>query len=90
MRELSKFKALEVIEATKGKVFSCDFIKKDGTKRKMTARLGVQKNLKGGKNGAGDHNSLVTVYDMVKEAYRMINLETLISIRANGISYKVV
>ena len=90
MSTLSKFKALEVIESTKGRVFSCNFTKKDGTERKMIARLGVHKNLQGGKNGAGNHNSLITVYDMAKGAYRMINLETLISIRADGNSYQVI
>ncbi len=90
MITLSKYKAFEVIQETKGKIFSCTFIKKDGSRREMTARLGVRKNLKGGKNGAGNHNSLITVYDMVVGAYRMINLETLTSLNANGSSYQVV
>ena len=42
--QLSKFKADEIIRATKGKIFSCSFIKKDGTVRNMVARSGVQKN----------------------------------------------
>ena len=90
MKQLSKFKALEAIEATRGKIFSCTFIKKNGAARKMIARLGVHKHLKGGDNGAGSHNSLITVYDMVIGAYRMVNLETLTNLKASGNSYQVV
>ena len=56
----------------------------------MVARIGVQKNLKGGKNGASEKNSLVTVFDMLNGGYRMINLETLITIKANGNQYQVI
>lgn len=88
--QLSRFKADEVIRATKGKIFSCSFIKKDGGKRDMVARLGVHKNLKGGKNGQSTKNSLVTVFDMLNGGYRMINLETLISLKIRGTHYHVV
>lgn len=88
--ELSRFKANEIIRATKGKIFSCSFIKKDGTVRNMVARLGVVKNLKGGKNGASDKNSLITVYDMLNGGYRMINLETLQTLKASGVKYQVI
>jgi len=88
--KVSRLKVLDILYNTKGKVFSCNFIKKDGTSRKMVARLGVKKNLKGGRNGAGLHNGLVTVYDMVKGAYRMVNLETITSLRANGRTYEVI
>jgi len=88
--QVSRFKTMELIKATQGKIFSCEFIKKDGSLRKMVARLGVAKNLKGGSNGAGEHNSLVTVYDMVAGAYRMVNLSTLQSLRVNGTHYEVI
>ncbi|NQY24915.1 MAG: DUF2693 domain-containing protein [Campylobacteraceae bacterium] len=88
--ELSRFKTDEVIRDTNGKIFSCSFIKKDGSLRTMIARLGVQKNLKGGKSGASYKNSLVTVYDMLNKGYRMINLETIISLKTNGTNYQIV
>jgi hypothetical protein len=88
--QLSKFKTDGVIKATKGKIFSCTFTKKDGTLRKMVARLGVAKNLKGGVNGANDKNSLVTVFDMVAGGYRMINLSTLATLRAGGVAYEII
>ncbi len=88
--ELSRFKTDELIRETKGKIFSCTFTKKDGSIRNMIARIGVRKNLKGGKNGENKTNSLVTVFDMANGGYRMINLETLITLKVRGIHYQVV
>jgi hypothetical protein len=68
----------EKILQTNGRFFSVSFIKKDGTERRMTARLGVKKNIKGVglKFNPSDHN-LMVVYDVHKRAYRMINLLTI-------------
>ena len=71
----------QTIMDTKGKFFTTTFIKKDGSLRKMTARLLVSK----GVNGKGlkfnpIDKSLVVVYEMSKDAHRMINLETIQSI----------
>lgn len=82
---------LEAIKKTKGKIFSVTFVKKDGTIRKMTARLGVKKDLKGvGLGFDPTAKQLVVVFDMHKRAYRMINLQTIITFkheskRAQGI-----
>jgi len=81
---------MELLKATHGKIFSCEFVKKDGSLRKMVTRLGVAKNLKEGKNGAGANNALVTVYDMAVGGYRMINLATLRSLKVAGVTYEVV
>lgn len=73
---------MEAIKKTNGKIFSVTFVKKDGSIRKMTARLGVKKNI----NGVGlsfkpsDYN-LIVVFDMHKKAYRMINLSTILSFK---------
>jgi len=88
--QVSRYKVDEVIKSTHGKIFSCEFIKKDGSLRKMVARLGVAKNLKGGSNGASTKNSLVTVFDMVAGGYRMINLSTLTALKVAGVTYEVV
>jgi len=56
----------------------------------MLARLGVQKDLKGGSNGANEKNGLITVWDMVANGYCMINLETLITLNASGERYEIV
>jgi hypothetical protein len=68
----------EQILATNGKFFSVSFIKKDGTTRKMTARLGVKKNIKGvGLKFNPTEKNLIVVFDVHKKAYRMINLLTI-------------
>lgn len=72
----------EQILETKGKIFGVTFIKKDGTTRNMTARLGVRKDLKGvGLSFNPDERNLIVVFDMRKKAYRMINLSTITSFR---------
>lgn len=82
---------LEQIKKTNGRIFSITFVKKDGSIRKMTARLGVKKDLKGvGLKFDPTERSLVVVFDMHKRAYRMINLKTIITFkheskRAQGI-----
>lgn len=90
MQQISRYKVLKVINDTNGKIFAVQFIKKDGTLRMMLARTGVSKNLKGGSNGASATNNLVTVYDMAKGGYRMINLKTLLTLKASGETYEVV
>lgn len=73
---------LEQIKKTNGKIFSVTFVKKDGTIRKMTARLGVKKDIKGvGLSFDPTAKQLVVVFDMQKRAYRMINLQTIIQFK---------
>jgi hypothetical protein len=65
--------------------FSATFVKKDGTLRKMHCRCGVKKGLKGvGKNYNDVDYNLLTVYDIKKQGYRTINLNTLKELRAKG------
>lgn len=72
----------EQILATNGKFFSVSFIKKDGTTRKMTARLGVKKNIKGvGLKFNPSEKNLIVVFDVHKKAYRMINLSTILTFK---------
>lgn len=72
------------------RMFSLEFIKKDGTKRVMLARFNVKKGLtgKGAKYNAEKHN-LMTVYDMNKNAYRSVPLDRLIWLRTKGKRYYV-
>lgn len=73
---------LEQIKKTNGRIFSVTFVKKDGSVRKMTARLGVKKDLKGvGLGFNPTAKQLVVVFDMHKSAYRMINLQTIITFK---------
>ena len=64
------------------RIFSAIFTKADGTERKIVARLGVTKHLKGGELAydAAARNNLI-VFDMVKKAYRTIPCDRLHSIK---------
>jgi len=75
------------------KMFSVKFTKKDGTKRTMLCRLKTPV-WKGEKrvNGVGmsydpKNYNLLTVFDVNKEGYRMVNLNTLEELKFKGITY---
>lgn len=72
-----------LIRESKGKIFSIEFIKKDGTLRKMNARISVKK----GVNGKGlkydpFEKGYLIAYDMAN-GFRTINLETITKISLN-------
>jgi hypothetical protein len=80
----------------KGKVFSVEFKKKDGTLRRMTARHGVRKGVKGtGKPlDIKKHPNLITVTDMVvaaqkgaENAFRMISLDQITYLKCQSIEF---
>ena len=78
MKWINRKKALEKIYASYGHVFFAEFVKKDGTVRPMTARLGVHE----GVNGKGMRydplkRGLLPVWDMDIREWRMVNLNTL-------------
>jgi len=77
-----------VYEVKNGKIFTAIFIKKDGSERKMICRRGVVKYLKGGELSFNpDVKGLLTVFDMQKGRYRMINLVTLKEVHTDGTVY---
>ena len=76
-------------ELAGGKIFSVDFTKKNGEARTMLCRLDVTKYLKGGVLGYDQvEKGVMSVYDIQSAGYRMINLETVTEIRANGQVYR--
>ena len=86
-------KAKELIHNTNGKIFSSTFIKKDGTHRLMNARLKVTKGLKENAKPRPYEPSkynLLCVYDMKINKYRMINLNTLLTLSINKNTYKII
>jgi hypothetical protein len=87
---LMKANNLRSIIGIGGRIFTVDFIKKDGTSRTMNCRMGVTRHLKGGKASynAQDKNML-HVFDMQKRQYRTINVSTVTAIRCNGDSFLV-
>jgi hypothetical protein len=75
----------ELKDMVKGKFFTVEFTKNDGTIRKMNARLGVNKYVTGkGKKFNDDNYNLVTVYDLKKKEYRSFKLDRLKTIKFKG------
>lgn len=80
----------EKIEKQGNKIFSVDFLKKDGTERRMNCRLDVKKYTNGGLNNVEPNNPhLKVVYDLQSKGYRTINLNTIYACSLNGKAYKV-
>jgi len=61
------------------KDFRVTFIKKDGTVRKMNARMKGDIPLKGGKSTLNPEQ-YTTVFDTDKQEYRAVNNDTIISV----------
>jgi hypothetical protein len=87
---ISKVVATELINKSKGKIFTATFLKKNGELRKMNCRLGVSK----GVNGKGmSYNptlkALKPVFDMQVKEWRTINLESIMELSINKEKYIV-
>ena len=90
MKKIKRVKLIDLLVENKSNIFSVVFLKKDGSIRKMLCRFGVKKHLKGGKLKFNPlERNLLVVFDMQKEAYRMINLETIMNINMKGLEYNV-
>ena len=79
-----------IISYNSGRIFSVKFAKTDGSERKMVCRKGVRKGLTGkGARYNPIERGLITVYDVQKGGYRMINFDTLQEFKMGGVSYKI-
>ncbi len=83
----------KVLDASKGKIVSVTFIKRtNGEKRTLVGRIGKNYTSKGndplGGKKARRGRDLFTIYDMQKGGFRMISMDSVISIRAAGKDYK--
>lgn len=77
--------------ANTGRIFFVEFQKKDGTLRRMTARKGVHKGVTGkGMSYRPLGKGLMTVFDMDKGEYRMVNLNKVVRFSVNGEKYRVI
>jgi len=75
--ELSKMLKSPALRASKAQV-SVVFMKKDGTKRTLIGRFGVKKDLAGtGPTYDAESKGLLSIYDVIAEDYRVINLATV-------------
>ena len=91
MNTITRTRAKELIKESKGLIFSTTFIKKDNTVRTLTRRTGKQYKSKTGKAApykAEDYN-LIPLYDMRKKAFRMLNLNTLLTLSINKEKYLI-
>ena len=90
MQTINRNKAKELIKQSKGKIFSTTFVKKDNTIRTLTSRTGKQYTPTGKKAPykPSDYN-LLPLYDMKKKAFRMLNLNTLLTLSINKEKYLI-
>jgi len=79
-----------IINNTRGKVFSLQFTKKDGSQRVMNCRLGVSKGVKGTGYQISNNIPVKRVYDMNAKGFRSINLSTILWIKAGGLKYDII
>jgi hypothetical protein len=86
-------KQLELYKDQQGKIITVEFVKKDGTVRHLNGRFGVHKYLqtRGGHNWTHDYDRhYLTIFDMKKMAYRVINLKTVLNVKARGNQYLII
>jgi len=90
MVTISKREAQDLIKASKGRIFTTVHQKKDKTFRVTNCRTGVKKGVtgEGMKYSPADYN-LIPVYDMQNSGFRMVNIETLSSLKINKTTYTV-
>ena len=92
MNTITTDRAKELIQQTNGRIFSSTFIKKNGEHRLLTGRLKVSKGLKEDAKPQPYEPikyNLICVYDMTKQSYRMININTLLTLSINKNTYTI-
>jgi hypothetical protein len=83
----------KILEASKGKIVSVTFIKRTtGELRTLVGRIGKKYTPPGGKDPLGGKagrrgRNLFTIYDMQKQAFRMVSMDSVIQIKAGGKRY---
>jgi len=89
METINKEYAKQLINNSKGRIFSATYIKKDLTERIINARIGKRYKSKTGKKAPYDPEkyNLKKVYDMKIQDFRIINLNTLITLSINKTKY---
>ena len=86
VRPISKSNALGKIKSSNGKIFTAITTKRtNGERRVLNCRLGVTKYVTGeGLKFDPVKKNLITVFDMQKKAYRMINIDGLEGLKIDG------
>ena len=79
------------IKESKGRLMSLNYIKNNGSVRRLIGRTGVRSYLKGGVNNVERlDRPYLTMFDMQLREYRTVSLDTLMSFKFNGVNYQVV
>ena len=79
-----------IIEATvQDKFFTIEFVKADGSIRKINGRLGVEKHKKGGRD-CNTNKQMMTVHDNYAKGYRNVNLTKINSLIVDGIKHEFI
>lgn len=76
------------IKSAGNRFFTVEFLKKDGTIRRMNCRTGVKKHLTGNGTPRPQKPGLVTVYDVQAKGYRSFYIGKLISLTIGGKTYR--
>lgn len=83
---MNKKQAIAIIKSSR--FFSAEFIKKDGTVRYIRGRSGVKKYLKPNAKPQAykpAEMGYLTIWDMVKKEYRLINSQTITKINGKEV-----
>lgn len=92
METITRSRAAEMIRKLEdGHFFSVTFVKRTtGELRTMNCRQRVTKHLKGGEAAYSfSEKGLVSVYDLQNNGYRSFPIDSLMELRAGGVTYSV-
>ena len=93
--KISKYRAYEFINGSKGRFFKVTFRKKDGTIRALHGRTGVKKALSTNPLTRGlkyrpDLKHLIVGYDLREQDYRAIPLDRVTRLKAERQDFAVI
>ena len=77
-----------MVKSTKGRFFSAEFIKSDGSKRKIVARVCCHIGVKGTSNRKQKEH-LIAVYEPKVKGWRTINVDTLQHFKCGNFEFGV-
>lgn len=91
IQNLHRVQLKSFLKSLGGKFVSLEFVKLDGSVRKLTGRFGVKAHLAGGENLVeAEDRPYLTVFDTVAKGYRTINLATVKNVRACNRTFAIV
>lgn len=90
MQYLDEKKVIDLIDSSGGKILKVEFVKRTtGEVRKITCRKNVTSYLHGGELKYDPAKAkLITVFSMKDQGYRMIPVDAVVGITADGVEYR--